>query len=85
MHDKASGAHCFSGDRPGGGTIPAIKRNRFFMPDNTDSPVWTACLAAFAHELTPQQFATWIRPLACEATGQTLTLTAPNRFVLQWV
>ncbi len=55
------------------------------MPENTESPVWTACLAAFAHELTPQQFATWIRPLACATTGQTLTLTAPNRFVLQWV
>jgi chromosomal replication initiator protein len=55
------------------------------MPDNSESPVWAACLAAFSRELTPQQFATWIRPLCAETAGQTLTLTAPNRFVLQWV
>ncbi len=55
------------------------------MPDTSESPVWTACLAAFARDLTPQQFATWIRPLTAETRGQTLTLVAPNRFVLQWV
>jgi chromosomal replication initiator protein len=55
------------------------------MPDNSESPVWTACLAAFARELTAQQFATWIRPLAAETSGRTLTVVAPNRFVLQWV
>jgi chromosomal replication initiator protein len=55
------------------------------MPDISESPVWTACLAAFSRELTPQQFATWIRPLTAETAGQTLTLVAPNRFVLQWV
>ena len=46
---------------------------------------WTACLDAFARELTPQQFVTWIQPLACRHEGKGLTLTAPNRFVLQWV
>jgi chromosomal replication initiator protein len=55
------------------------------MPDNHESPAWTACLAAFASELTPQQFATWIRPLSAATTGRTLTVVAPNRFVLQWV
>jgi len=55
------------------------------MPNGTASPAWTACLDAFARELTPQQFATWIRPLACASDGRKLTLTAPNRFVLQWV
>ncbi|HXU50712.1 MAG TPA: chromosomal replication initiator protein DnaA [Casimicrobiaceae bacterium] len=55
------------------------------MPDISDSPVWTACLAAFARELTAQQFATWIRPLAATTAGRTLTVVAPNRFVLQWV
>jgi chromosomal replication initiator protein len=48
-------------------------------------PAWAACLSAFERELTPQQFATWIRPLACVAEAGTLRLTAPNRFVLQWV
>ncbi|MFO1282937.1 MAG: chromosomal replication initiator protein DnaA [Burkholderiales bacterium] len=46
---------------------------------------WTACLVAFERELTPQQFATWIRPLAVESGDTGLTLRAPNRFVLQWV
>ena len=48
-------------------------------------PVWAACLAVFQQELTPQQFATWIRPLACADDAGTLKLIAPNRFVLQWV
>ncbi len=55
------------------------------MPNLPPSPAWNACLDAFTHELTPQQFATWIRPLACEADGRRLKLTAPNRFILQWV
>jgi hypothetical protein len=33
----------------------------------TPPPAWAACLATFQRELTPQQFATWIRPLACAA------------------
>jgi chromosomal replication initiator protein len=48
-------------------------------------PAWVACLDAFERELTPQQFATWIRPLACADDAGRLRLTAPNRFVLQWV
>jgi chromosomal replication initiator protein len=48
-------------------------------------PAWAACLAAFERELTPQQFATWIRPLACDSQAHSLKLIAPNRFVLQWV
>jgi chromosomal replication initiator protein len=51
----------------------------------TTPPAWAACLAAFERELTPQQFATWIRPLACAGQADRLKLTAPNRFVLQWV
>src|ERR1700751_4324789 len=43
------------------------------------------CLDAFRHELTPQQFNTWIRPLRLEFAGDGLLLIAPNRFVLQWV
>jgi chromosomal replication initiator protein len=48
-------------------------------------PAWEACLAAFKRELTPQQFTTWIQPLACRVDDGVLKLTAPNRFVLQWV
>ncbi|HVO87146.1 MAG TPA: chromosomal replication initiator protein DnaA [Casimicrobiaceae bacterium] len=55
------------------------------MHTATLPPAWAACLSAFERELTPQQFATWIRPLACVDEAGTLRLTAPNRFVLQWV
>jgi chromosomal replication initiator protein len=46
---------------------------------------WRHCLSAFENELPAQQFVTWIKPLQAEVDGDTLTLTAPNRFVLQWI
>ena len=46
---------------------------------------WAVCLATFQSELSPQQFATWIRPLRCEQADGQVRLLAPNRFVLQWV
>jgi chromosomal replication initiator protein len=46
---------------------------------------WRYCLIHFEKELPAQQFATWIKPLKSEADGDTLTLIAPNRFVLQWI
>jgi chromosomal replication initiator protein len=46
---------------------------------------WRLCLARFEKELPPQQYKTWIKPLRFEATGDRLTLVAPNRFVLQWI
>jgi chromosomal replication initiator protein len=46
---------------------------------------WQRCLDAFREELTPQQFNTWIRPLAIEGAADGYRLLAPNRFVLQWV
>jgi len=46
---------------------------------------WQRCLDAFSEELTPQQFNTWIRPLALESAGGGYRLLAHNRFVLQWV
>ena len=55
------------------------------MNDAPSPLAWNACLQAFERELTPQQFVTWIQPLACRAEGSALKLTAPNRFVLQWV
>ena len=56
-----------------------------FVHSVPHSPAWSACLTAFERELTPQQFATWIRPLACTNESGRLRLIAPNRFVLQWV
>jgi len=49
--------------------------------------LWDACLRRLEQELPAQQFNTWIRPLVPEtgAAGDTLVLTAPNRFVLELV
>ena len=46
---------------------------------------WRSCLNHFEQQLPPQQFKTWIKPLKFEAADNQLTLTAPNRFVLQWI
>jgi len=46
---------------------------------------WRYCLTHFEQELPAQQFTTWIKPLKVEVDGTTLTLIAPNRFVLQWI
>lgn len=49
---------------------------------------WHACLEHFKQELNGQQFNTWIKPLKLESSpdeDNTLLLTAPNRFVLQWI
>ena len=47
---------------------------------------WHSCLSQFEKELPPQQFITWIKPLAVQANGETaLTIVAPNRFVMQWI
>jgi len=46
---------------------------------------WRFCLSHFEKELPAQQFRTWIKPLKFYAEGGSLTLVAPNRFVLQWI
>jgi chromosomal replication initiator protein len=46
---------------------------------------WRFCLSQFEKELPAQQFKTWIKPLKFQVSGNTLTLVAPNRFVLQWI
>ncbi len=47
--------------------------------------VWNSCLQLLKDELPSQQFSMWIRPLQIDCTDDTLTLFAPNRFVLDWV
>ena len=50
--------------------------------------LWQVCLRRLEQELPPQQFNTWIRPLALDplaTDGAALVLTAPNRFVLEMV
>jgi chromosomal replication initiator protein len=47
--------------------------------------IWNSCLQLLKDELPPQQFSMWIRPLQIDCSEDTLTLFAPNRFVLDWV
>jgi len=49
--------------------------------------LWEACLRRLEQELPPQQFNTWIRPLAAKSGDEpdVLVLSAPNRFVLELV
>jgi len=46
---------------------------------------WQRCRERLAQELTPQQFNTWIRPLAATEMAERLEIRAPNRFVLDWI
>lgn len=49
--------------------------------------VWEKCLGVLESEFSPQQFHTWLKPLhlSPKQEGETLTLLAPNRFVVEWV
>jgi len=51
------------------------------------SSVWDHCLATLRSDLTEQQFNTWIKPLFVieDEEGPSLTLLAPNKFVVKWV
>lgn len=49
------------------------------------SSLWQQCLARLQDELQATEFSMWIRPLQAELRDNTLTLYAPNRFVLDWV
>ncbi len=49
---------------------------------------WQAAAAQLERELTPQQFKTWIKPLApvgFDEEAHALRIAAPNRFKLDWV
>lgn len=48
-------------------------------------PFWESCLTRLREELPAQQFNTWIKPLICQESESSLKISAPNRFVLDWV
>jgi len=55
---------------------------------NLMNEFWQHCSALLERELTPQQYVTWIKPLApvaFDADANTLSIAAPNRFKLDWV
>ena len=47
--------------------------------------LWDDCLGYLQHELPTQQYNTWIRPLIASTENGQLVLSAPNRFVKDWV
>ena len=47
--------------------------------------LWNQCLDRLQQDLPTQQFSMWIRPLHATQDGDSVTLLAPNRFVLDWV
>lgn len=47
--------------------------------------LWERCQDELRKSLSEQQYHTWIKPLAATLDSDTLTLVAPNRFVLEWV
>lgn len=49
------------------------------------SDLWEHCQAELQRAISEQQYQTWIRPLSAVFANGTLKLTAPNRFVLEWV
>ena len=48
-------------------------------------PLWNSCLEYLEKELPNLEYHTWIRPLQAHSDEDSLTLYAPNRFVLSWV
>ncbi len=71
--------------RDKGGHEPLCNRKN----DSTSmNDFWQHCSALLERELTPQQYVTWIKPLApvaFDAAAHTLSIAAPNRFKLDWV
>jgi chromosomal replication initiator protein len=47
--------------------------------------LWNRCLRVLEGELPEQQFNTWVRPLQAIERDGSLTLLAPNRYVIEWL
>ena len=46
---------------------------------------WSHCLTELAEQISDQQFRTWIAPLELNQSGLRLVLSAPNRFIRDFV
>jgi len=49
------------------------------------STSWQHCIDCLKVELPSQQYNTWIRPLKANIDADVLRISAPNRFILDWV
>ena len=61
----------------------------FVSPPFASTPLmhefWSHCLGHFQAKLNAQQVNTWIKPLTVSVTDGEVRISAPNRFVAQWV
>jgi len=57
------------------------------MSDTSGTDIWTQALAYLTGRLTKEEIGRWLKPLCLEYAPihQAPTLTAPNRFFVQWV
>jgi chromosomal replication initiator protein len=63
------------------GRIPYQNHNNLAPMDS----FWNHCLRHFEKSLPAQQYKTWIQPLHARLDEQMVVVSAPNRFVLEWV
>ncbi len=65
---------------------PYHGRNRVDTHQNVPmDSFWNHCLLHFEKSLPAQQYKTWIQPLHARLDGRSVVVSAPNRFVLEWV
>jgi len=63
-------------------------RGRILRLNHNTAPMdsfWNHCLRHFEKALPAQQYKTWIQPLHAHLDGENVVVSAPNRFVLEWV
>ena len=48
-------------------------------------PVWQNCIENLKAEVPAEEFRTWIAPLEVEISSNVLSVSAPNRFISDWV
>ena len=48
-------------------------------------PVWQNCIESLKAEVPAEEFRTWIAPLEVEISRNVLSVSAPNRFISDWV
>src|SRR5882724_8805080 len=63
-------------------------RGRILRQNHNPAPMdsfWNHCLRHFEKALPAQQYKTWIQPLHAHLDQHTVVVSAPNRFVLEWV
>ena len=55
------------------------------MSPIVSNDIWQQCLYQLQDTVPTQQFNTWLRPLKVEQQTDQLVISAPNRFVMDWV